>query len=58
MNHEIDFVTFGNLMGKNPNVVYDLSCLVSNIKKKLLGFWILFPFKRNMKIKNHIISFF
>jgi len=58
MNHEIDFVTFDNLMEKNPNVVYELSCLVSNIKKKLLGFWISFPFKRNMKIKNHIISFF
>jgi len=39
---EIDFATFDNLMEKYANVVYELSCLASNIKKKKLGFWILF----------------
>jgi hypothetical protein len=37
MNHEIDFVTFDNLMEKYANVVYELSCLVSNIKKEVIG---------------------
>jgi len=40
---EIDSATFDNLMKEDENVVYELSCLVSNIKKKkLLGFWIFF----------------
>jgi len=30
---EIDFATFDNLMEKDENVVYELSCLASNIKK-------------------------
>jgi hypothetical protein len=30
---EIDFTTFDNLMEEFRNVVYELSCLVSNIKK-------------------------
>jgi hypothetical protein len=55
---EIDFATFDNLMKEDANVVFMLSCLASNIKKKLLGFWILFPpFQTNMK-KNPIICFF
>jgi hypothetical protein len=47
---EIDFATFDNLKEKDANVVYDLSCLASNIKRKLFRFWILFfPFKKKMK---------
>jgi hypothetical protein len=55
---EIDYATFDNLMEKNVNVVYELSCLDSNIKKKLFRFWILFfPFKKNMKKERPIICF-
>jgi hypothetical protein len=35
---EIDFATFDNLMEKYANVVYELSCLTSNIKKRSWGF--------------------
>jgi hypothetical protein len=39
---KFDFTTFDNLMEEDANVVYELLCLASNIKKnKLLGFWIL-----------------
>jgi hypothetical protein len=42
---EIDSTTFDNLKEKDVNVVYELSCLASNIKIKLFKFWILFfPF--------------
>jgi hypothetical protein len=30
---EIDFTTFDNLMEKDENVIYELSCLASHIKK-------------------------
>jgi hypothetical protein len=30
---EIDFATFDNLMEKDENVIYELSCLASHIKK-------------------------
>jgi hypothetical protein len=44
LKNEIDFATFDNLMEEDANVVLELACLVSNIKRKLLGFWIiLFP---------------
>jgi hypothetical protein len=33
---EIDFVTFNNLMEKDANVIYELSCLVSNIKSEIV----------------------
>jgi hypothetical protein len=39
---EIDFATLDNLMEEDANVVPELSCLVSNIKKKLLGIWTVF----------------
>jgi hypothetical protein len=39
---EIDFTTFDNLMEEDVNVVLELSCLVSSIKTKLLGIWIIF----------------
>jgi len=32
---EIDFATFDNLMEEDGNVVYELSCLASNIKKEV-----------------------
>jgi hypothetical protein len=32
---EIDFATFDNLMEEGGNVVYELSCLASNIKKEV-----------------------
>jgi hypothetical protein len=31
---EIDFTTFDNLMEEDGNVVYELSCLATNIKKR------------------------
>ncbi len=34
---EIDYVTFDNLMEEDGNVIYELSCLASNIKKKVVG---------------------
>jgi len=34
---EIDYVTFDNLMEEDGNVVYELSCLASNIKKEVVG---------------------
>jgi hypothetical protein len=34
---EIDFVAFDNLMEKYANVVYELSCLASNIINKSWG---------------------
>jgi hypothetical protein len=33
---EINFTTFENLMEEDGNVVYELSCLISNIKKKVV----------------------
>jgi hypothetical protein len=34
--NEIDLATFDNLMEKDGNVVYELSCLTSNIKKEVI----------------------
>jgi hypothetical protein len=42
--NELDSATFDNLMEEDGNVVYELSCLTSNIKKKLFKFWTLFIF--------------
>jgi hypothetical protein len=59
MNHEIDFVTFDNLMEKDANVVYELSCLVSNIKKediRVLDSFLSFLKKYENK-KSHNIRF-
>jgi hypothetical protein len=41
---EIDFATFDNLMEKDENIVYELSCLTSNIKKvvQVLDFFLSF----------------
>ncbi len=33
---EIDYITFDNLMKEDGNVVYELSCLVFNIKKLIV----------------------
>jgi hypothetical protein len=56
---EIVSTTFNNLMKEDGNVVYELSCLASNIYIKLWGFWILFfPSYKNMKEKRPIICFF
>jgi hypothetical protein len=35
---EIDFATFDNLMEQDANVVFELSCLASNIKVEVVGF--------------------
>jgi hypothetical protein len=35
---EIDFATFDNSMEEYGNVVYELSCLASNVTKKLFKF--------------------
>jgi hypothetical protein len=54
--NEIDFATFDNLMEEDTNVVFELSCLVSNMKKEIVGFWILlFRSLKNMKKKSHNI---
>jgi len=34
---EIDFETFDNLMEEDRNVVFELSCLASNIRKEVGG---------------------
>jgi hypothetical protein len=34
---EIDFATFDNVMEGDPNVVFELSFLASNIKKEIVG---------------------
>jgi len=34
---KIDFATFDNLMEEDANVIYELLCLVSNIKKQVVG---------------------
>jgi hypothetical protein len=41
---EIDFATFDNLMEEDGNVVYELSCLASNIKKKTCSSFRFFSF--------------
>jgi hypothetical protein len=41
---EIDSATFDNLIKEDENVVYELSCLVSNIKKKVIGVLDFFSF--------------
>ncbi len=33
---EIDFPTYDNLTEEDGNVVYELSCLASNIKKEVI----------------------
>jgi hypothetical protein len=33
---EISYATFDNLMEKDGNVVYELSCLASNINKEVI----------------------
>ncbi len=40
---EIDSVTFNNLMEKDENIFYELSCLASNLKKEFM-FSIFFSF--------------
>jgi hypothetical protein len=39
---EIESTTLNNLMEEDGNVVYELSCLASKIKRKLFTFWIIF----------------
>jgi hypothetical protein len=39
-----DFATFDNLMEEDANVVYELSCLASNIKKSYWSFGFFFSF--------------
>jgi hypothetical protein len=41
---KFDFATFDNLMEEDANVVYEFSCLASNVKRMLLEFSILFFF--------------
>jgi hypothetical protein len=51
---EIDSATFDNLVEKNGNdgnVVYELSCLASNIKKEVQVLDSFFSFKKEMKKK-------
>jgi len=56
---EIDFVTFDNLMEEDGNVVNELSCFASNIKKKKVVHVLDFfhCFLKNMKKKRLIIWF-
>jgi hypothetical protein len=34
---EIHYATFGDLMEEDANVVFELSCLTSNIEKEVVG---------------------
>jgi hypothetical protein len=43
-NIEINFATFDNLMEENANVVFELSCLASNIKKEFVAVLDFFSF--------------
>jgi hypothetical protein len=53
---EIDFATFDNLMEEDGNVVYELSCLASNIKKEINQvFYFYFSSYKNMKKERPII---
>jgi hypothetical protein len=56
---EIDSATFDNLMEEDGNVVYELSCLVSNIKKRsCCGFgFFSFLLKKNMKKEKSLCVF-
>jgi hypothetical protein len=55
---EIDSMSFDNFKEEDGNVVYELSCLESNIKNKSFRFWIFFlSFLKNMKKKRPIICF-
>jgi len=52
---EIDYATFDNLMEEDGNVVYELSCLASNIKKEIiqvLDYFLSF-LKKNEERKTH-----
>jgi hypothetical protein len=44
LKDEIDFATFDNLMEEDGNVIYELSCLASNIKEEVqvLDFFLSF----------------
>jgi hypothetical protein len=49
---EIDFATFDNLMEEGGDVVYELSCLASNINKRsCLGFGLFYFLLAKMKKK-------
>jgi hypothetical protein len=52
---EIDFATFDNLMEEDGNIVYELSCLASNIKKEVIQVMDSFLsfLKKNEKNKAH-----
>jgi hypothetical protein len=55
---EIDSASFDNFKEEDENVVYELSCLKSNIKSKLFKFLIfLSPLKKNMKKERPIICY-
>jgi len=55
---EIDSATFDNLMEEDGNVVYELSCLASNIKKEVVQVLESFlSFLKNMKKERSIICF-
>jgi hypothetical protein len=55
---EIDSTTFDNLMEKDGNVVYELSCLASNIKKDIIQVLdYVLSFLKNMKKERPIIYF-
>jgi hypothetical protein len=55
LRDEIEIATFFyNLMNKDANVVIELTCLTSNIKKEVYVGWILFILSlKNMKKKTH-----
>ncbi len=56
---EIDYITFDNLMKEYGNVVYELSCLVFNIKKLIVQVLYSFlSFLKKYEKRNCIICFF
>jgi hypothetical protein len=50
---EINYIAFDNLMEEDVNVDFELSCLVSNIKKEVVKVFDLFFLKRNMNKTYH-----
>jgi hypothetical protein len=53
---EIHFVTFDDLMEEDGNVVYELSCLASNIKKESCEFVFAHGSSMHQKCSNYALT--
>jgi len=57
LKDEIDSTTFDNLMEEDANVIFELSCLASNIIKEVVAILILFFSLTKYEEKNPIDMF-